>query len=54
LAAKIKSMIGHDVDLVPGARGAFEVIQDDKVVFSKLKLGRFPNSDDEVVQALHA
>jgi predicted Rdx family selenoprotein len=52
LAAKIKSKMGKDVDLVPGARGAFEVIEDERLVFSKLDLGRFPNSDDEVLKSL--
>jgi selT/selW/selH-like putative selenoprotein len=36
---------------VEGARGAFEVFKDDKRVFSKLTLGRFPSSDDEVLGA---
>jgi selT/selW/selH-like putative selenoprotein len=52
LAATIKSKMGKDVDLVPGARGAFEVIQDEKLIFSKLELGRFPDSDDEVLRVL--
>jgi selT/selW/selH-like putative selenoprotein len=37
---------------VEGARGAFEVFKDDRLVFSKLSLGRFPSSDDEVMGAL--
>lgn len=52
MAAAIKAKTGADVDVVEGARGAFEVVKDDVVVFSKLKSGRFPNGDDEVLVAL--
>jgi selT/selW/selH-like putative selenoprotein len=41
-----------DVEIVPGARGSFEVYRDATRVFSKLEGGRFPNSDDEVLNAL--
>jgi selT/selW/selH-like putative selenoprotein len=36
-----------DVEIKPGARGAFEVFGDGKLLFSKLQLGRFP-SDEEI------
>ena len=36
---------------VPGERGAFEVIVDDVLVFSKLELDRFPNPG-EIVQSI--
>ena len=49
MAAEIKKATGLAVEIVPGARGAFEVIKDGNVVFSKLTLGRFPNSDGEVI-----
>jgi selT/selW/selH-like putative selenoprotein len=55
LAAAIKAKLGKDavqVDLVKGARGAFEIFRDDALVFSKLREGRFPSSDDEVVGQL--
>jgi selT/selW/selH-like putative selenoprotein len=52
LAAAIKRAKGLDVEIVPGARGSFEVFKDGTLVFSKLSLGRFPSSDDEVLGAL--
>jgi selT/selW/selH-like putative selenoprotein len=36
-----------DIEVVPGAIGAFEIFRDSVPVFSKLKTGRFPN-DAEV------
>ena len=52
MAAAIKARTGVDVELAEGARGAFEVLKDGVAVFSKLKVGRFPNGDDEVLRAL--
>jgi len=34
------------VHTVPGARGAFEVHVDGRLVFSKLQHGRFPKPDE--------
>jgi selT/selW/selH-like putative selenoprotein len=48
----IKKQKGVDVALVEGARGAFEVYRDGQLLYSKLTLGRFPNSDDEVLGKL--
>ena len=36
------------IEIKSGARGAFEVYVDDVLIFSKLKLDRFPN-DGEIV-----
>ena len=36
------------VEHVPGARGSFEVIVDDMLVFSKLELDRFPENGEIV------
>ena len=52
MAAKIKSKLGETAEVVPGSVGAYEVVRDGKVVFSQLKLGRFPDNDDEVLKAL--
>ena len=52
MAAAIKAKTGLQAELVPGGRGAFEVIKDGKTVYSKLAKGRFPDSDDEVFAAL--
>ena len=35
------------VEVVSGARGAFEVFRDGKLLFSKKQLGRFP-TDEEI------
>jgi selT/selW/selH-like putative selenoprotein len=52
LAAAIKKVKGYEVEIEPGARGAFEVYTDGVRVFSKLTLGRFPSSEDEVLTAM--
>jgi selT/selW/selH-like putative selenoprotein len=46
LAALLQDRIGVKVELVPGARGSFEVIAGGKLVFSKLATGRFPEPDE--------
>ena len=35
-----------DVEIVPGATGAFEIFRDGAPVFSKLASGRFPEDDE--------
>ena len=35
-----------EVQLIPGAKGAFEVAVDGNLVFSKLEQGRFPNHSE--------
>ena len=40
----------QDVEIKPGARGAFEVFRDGQLLFSKLQLGRFP--EDQEIDAL--
>ena len=52
MAAKIKATNGAESELVPGARGSFEVWKDGVLVFSKLKIARFPTSEDEVLALL--
>jgi selT/selW/selH-like putative selenoprotein len=52
LAATIKNAKGYEVEIQPGARGAFEIYHDGVRVFSKLTLGRFPNSEDEVLATM--
>jgi len=37
----------EEVEVVSGARGAFEVFRDGKLLFSKKQLGRFP-TDEEI------
>jgi len=39
------------VDLVEGEKGIFDVVAEDKLIFSKHSVGRFPE-DKEIVDAL--
>jgi selT/selW/selH-like putative selenoprotein len=43
LAALLRKDAGAEVALKPGARGAFEVIVDGTLVFSKQAAGHFPD-----------
>jgi len=38
-------------ELIPSSGGCFELSVDDKLIYSKLKTGEFPNPDD-IVDAL--
>jgi len=39
--------------LIPAGKGIFDVVADDRMVFSKYAAGRFPD-EDEVISALRA
>jgi selT/selW/selH-like putative selenoprotein len=43
LAQELHKDIGVKAELVPGKNGVFDVIVDGNTVFSKSKIGRFPN-----------
>lgn len=45
LAAAIKQTLGVDPELVVGGRGAFDVLADGEVVFSKQQEHRFPEPE---------
>jgi selT/selW/selH-like putative selenoprotein len=45
--------LGLDAELVRGERGVFDVLVDDKLVFSKHSAGRFPQ-DAEIVKAIQS
>jgi predicted Rdx family selenoprotein len=51
LAAAIKRETGVDAELIPGGSGIFDVVADDRTVFSKDDAGRFPE-EAEVCAAL--
>jgi hypothetical protein len=53
LAAEIKKAkgIGADVQLVKGSGGIFDVLEGDRLVFSKHETHRFPEAD-EILAAL--
>lgn len=42
MAAEIKNEFGIICQLVPGARGIFDVMADGKRIYSKHETGRFP------------
>ncbi|MDA8163778.1 MAG: Rdx family protein [Desulfobacteraceae bacterium] len=42
LEAELREKFGADVTLVPGTGGVLEVTADGREVFSKAKMGRFP------------
>mgnify|MGYP000452178217 FL=1 len=42
-------MFGFWAEIVPGAKGAFEVYVDEQLIFSKLQEDRFPN-ENEIIE----
>ena len=48
LADELRKSMGVEAKLVPGGNGIFDVIVDDKLVFSKFKAGRFPEPGEVV------
>lgn len=47
----MREAFGVEANLVPGGNGIFDVIVNEKLVFSKFETGRFPNPS-EVVEKL--
>ena len=46
LADELRKSLGVEAKLIPGGKGIFDVIVDGETVFSKYKVGRFPNSGE--------
>jgi selT/selW/selH-like putative selenoprotein len=46
LAAKIKKATGLDASLQRGQSGQFDVLVDDKLIYSRFETGRFPEEED--------
>ena len=46
MAEELRKSINVEAKLVPGSNGIFDVIVDGKLVFSKSRTGRFPNSGE--------
>jgi selT/selW/selH-like putative selenoprotein len=46
LAAEIKKKLGADTELLKGSKGVFKVWQDDRLLFSKKDVGRFPKPQE--------
>jgi selenoprotein W-related protein len=53
LAAELSDRLSLESELVASGGGVFEVIADDKLIFSKKSLGRFPE-DGEIVDLVQA
>ena len=51
MSERLESNPGIKVTLVPGSGGAFEIVDEGQLLYSKLKLGRFP-TDEEVDQII--
>ena len=47
----IEREIGVVPELIPAGKGVFDVVADDRLIFSKYDAGRFPD-DGEVISAL--
>ena len=52
MAAELKMQLGAESKLTAGGGGVFDVSVDGKLVFSKKKVGRFPEPG-EIVAMLH-
>jgi selenoprotein W-related protein len=50
LAQSIQALTGQEPELIPSAGGVFEVICDGRLIFSKRKLGRFPEDEEVLAQ----
>ena len=46
LAADLKEKFGINAELIQSGGGVFEVVADGELVFSKKKLGRFPEHQE--------
>jgi len=55
LVAGILDKFGNDVKnltILPSSGGVYNIWKDEELIFSKKETGRFPLSDDEVIQQL--
>lgn len=46
MAEELQKAFGVKANLIPGSEGAFDVIADGKLVFSKYETGRFPQEGE--------
>ena len=51
MAARFKTQFGADARLIEGGGGIFDVIVDEKLVYSKHQTGEFPD-EDQLIGAL--
>ncbi len=52
MAAELESQFSEDSDLIKSSGGVFEIEDKGELIFSKSKLGRFPD-DDEIAKIIH-
>ena len=55
MVAGILDRFGNEVEnltILPSSGGAYNIWKNDTLIFSKKELGRFPMSDDEVIDQL--
>ena len=48
MAATIKTVLGIETELLPGAKGIFDVVVDGDLIFSKYQTGRYPEHEEIV------
>ncbi|MBT3387142.1 MAG: hypothetical protein HN417_04340 [Desulfobacula sp.] len=46
MADALKKEIGISSELIPGSNGVYDVIMDEKIIFSKHQAKRFPDNDE--------
>ena len=46
MAEELHKAFGAKANLIPGSQGIFDVIVDGELVFSKYKVGRFPQQGE--------
>ncbi|MBU1340351.1 MAG: Rdx family protein [Proteobacteria bacterium] len=46
MAETIKENFGISPELVPGSKGIYDIIVDQKIIFSKHQAKRFPDNDE--------
>ena len=52
MAAELESQFSEDSELIKSSGGVFEIEDNGELIFSKSKLGRFPE-DDEIANIIH-
>ncbi|MBU1196711.1 MAG: Rdx family protein [Proteobacteria bacterium] len=46
MADLLKDELHADCELIPGSKGIYDVIVDDKMIFSKHQANRFPENEE--------
>jgi predicted Rdx family selenoprotein len=51
LAARISKEFGIEPELIKGGNGIFDMVADNKLIFSKPRIGRFPD-EEKIIKLL--